>query len=200
MPPFAAHGARTSIMSIRAVTNPRGKRTNEGSFAAAGRGMIYLCFLFRSGGFCPLCKSQFCPCPYKIRQPYCPPRSVCPLPICPGCRCRRQPLPGVSRKQRYNTLDFPWESRVPRKALPSFGNLSPRGTLFPSGLPACPCSGYPSCSHTMDALLPEQVKQAQRFARAVGKFLCLFLFSGGWAKHTQNPRSWLEIFVLECEN
>ena len=129
-----------------------------------------------------------------------PPKSVCPLPICPGCRCRRQPLPGVSRKQRYNTLDFPWESRVPRKALPSFGNLSPRGTLFPSGLHACPCSGYPSCSHTMDALLPEQVKQAQRFARAVGKFLCLFLFSGGWAKHTQNPRSWLEIFVLECEN
>ena len=129
-----------------------------------------------------------------------PPRSVYPLPICPSCRCRSQPLPGDSRKQRYNTLDFPWESRVPRKALPSFGNLSPRGTLFPSGLPACPCSGYPSCSHTMDALLPEQVKQAQRFARAVGKFLCLFLFSGGWAKHTQNPRSWLEIFVLECEN
>ena len=129
-----------------------------------------------------------------------PLRSVYPLPICPSCRCRSQPLPGDSRKQRYNTLDFPWESRVPRKALPSFGNLSPRGTLFPSGLPACPCSGYPSCSHTMDALLPEQVKQAQRFARAVGKFLCLFLFSGGWAKHTQNPRSWLEIFVLECEN
>ena len=128
-----------------------------------------------------------------------PPRSVCPLPICPSCRCRSQPLPGVSRKQRYNTLDFPRESRVPRKALPSFGNLSPRGTLFPSGLPACPCSGYPSCSHTMDAHLSEQVKQAQRFARAVGKFLCLFLFSGGWAKHTQNPRSWLEIFVLECE-
>ena len=99
------------------------------------------------------------------------PKSVCPLPICPSRRCRSQPLPGVSRKQRYNTLDFPRESRVPRKALPSFGNLSPRGTLFPSGLPACPCSGYPSCSHTMDAHLPEQVKQAQRFARAVGKFL-----------------------------
>ena len=64
-----------------------------------------------------------------------PPRSVCPLPICPSCRCRSQPLPGDSRKQRYNTLDFPTENRVPRKALPSFGNLSPRGTLFPSGHP-----------------------------------------------------------------
>ena len=128
MQPFAAHGARTSIMSIRAVTNPRGKRTNEGSCAAAGRGMIYLCFLFRSGGFCPLCKSQFCPCPYKIRQPYCPPRSVYPLPICPSCRCRSQPLPGDSRKQRYNTLDFPMENRVPTgMLLAPIGNPEQRG-------------------------------------------------------------------------
>ncbi len=73
-----------------------------------------------------------------------PPRSVCPLPICPSCRCRSQPLSSVSRKQRYNTLDFPRESRVPREVLPSFGNLPPRGTLFPSGHPACPCSSYPS--------------------------------------------------------
>ena len=116
-----------------------------------------------------------------------PPRSVYPLPICPSCRCRSQPLPGDSRKQRYNTLDFPWESRVPRKALPSFGNLLPRGTLFPSGHPACPCSGYPSCFRTPDTLLPEQVKQAQRFARVAGRLLCLFLFSGGWAKHTRKP-------------
>ena len=64
-----------------------------------------------------------------------PPRSVCPLPICPSCRCRSQPLSSVSRKQRYNTLDFPRESRVPREVLPSFGNLPPRGTLFPSGHP-----------------------------------------------------------------
>ena len=116
-----------------------------------------------------------------------PPRSVCPLPIYPSCRCHSRPLPGVSRKQRYNTLDFPRESRVPRKALPSFGNLPPKGMLFPSGLPACPCSGYPSCSRTMDAPLPEQVKQAQKFAHRPGKSLCLFLFSGGWAKHTWKP-------------
>lgn len=103
-----------------------------------------------------------------------PPRSVYPLPIYPSCRCRSQPLPGDSRKQRYNTLDFPRESRVPRKALPSFGNLLPRGTLFPSGHPACPCSGYPSCFRTPDTLLPEQVKQAQRFARMASRSLCLF--------------------------
>ena len=117
-----------------------------------------------------------------------PPRSACSLPICPSCRCHSQPLPGVSRKQRYNTLDFPRKSRVPRKALPSFGNLPPRGTLFPSGHPTCPYSGYQSCSCTLDTLLPEQIKQAQRIAQVVGGFLCLFLFSGGWAKHTRNPR------------
>ena len=116
-----------------------------------------------------------------------PPKSACPLLICPGCKCRSQPLPGVSRKQRYNTLDFPTENRVPRKALPSFGNLPPKGTLFPSGHPACPCSGYPSCSRTLDTLLPEQVKQAQIFAQVTGIFLCLFLFSGGWTKHTWKP-------------
>lgn len=70
-------------------------------------GCIYLCFLFRSGGFCckkilRLCR-HYC---YKIRPPYCHPKvSICcniPIPR----RCRSQPLSGVSRKQRYNTLDF----------------------------------------------------------------------------------------------
>ena len=116
-----------------------------------------------------------------------PPKSACPLPICPSCRCRSQPLPGVSRKQRYNTLDFPTENRVPTGVLLApIGNPEPKG-LCPSGHPACPCSGYPSCFRTMDTLLPEQVKQALKFARVAGRFLCLFLFSGGWAKHTRKP-------------
>ena len=114
-----------------------------------------------------------------------PLRSVYPLPICPSCRCRSQPLPGASRKQRYNTLDFPTENRVPTGVLLApIGNPEPKG-LCPSGLPTCPCSGYPSCSRTPDTLLPEQVKQAQKFARVAGRLLCLFLFSGGWAKHTR---------------
>ena len=116
-----------------------------------------------------------------------PPKSVCPLPICPGCRCRRQPLPGISRKQRYNTLDFPTENRVPTgMLLAPIGNPEPK-RLRPSGHPACPCSDYPSCSHTMDAPLPEQAKQAQRFARIAGRFLCLYLFSGGWTEPTKKP-------------
>ena len=116
-----------------------------------------------------------------------PPGSVCLPSICPDCRCRNQPLPGVSRKQRYNTLDFPTENRVPTgMLLAPIGNPEPKG-LCPSGHPSRPCSGYPSCSRTLDTLLPEQVKQAQRFARIAGRFLCLFLFSGGWTKHTWKP-------------
>ena len=103
-----------------------------------------------------------------------PPRSVCPLPICPNYRCRSQPLPGVSGQQRYNTLDFPAENRVPTgMLLAPIGNPEPRGRRS-SGHPTCSCSGYPSCSCTLNTLLPEQVKQAQRFARIAGRFLCLF--------------------------
>ena len=74
-----------------------------------------------------------------------PPRSIWPLSICPGCRWRSQPLFGGSRKQRYNTLDFPAENRVPRNRrflwiLPVKGELIPsehprqRRTLFPFGI------------------------------------------------------------------
>ena len=57
-----------------------------------------------------------------------PPGSVCLLSICPDCRCLNQPLPGVSRKQRYNTLDFPTENRVPTgMLLAPIGNPEPRG-------------------------------------------------------------------------
>ena len=92
-----------------------------------------------------------------------------------------------SAPQRYNTLDFPRKVVCQQGCCsPLLDDPEPKG-LRPSGHSACPCSGYPSCSHTMDVLLPEQVKQAQRFARVAGRFLCLFLFSGGWAKHTRKP-------------
>ena len=41
-----------------------------------------------------------------------PQKSICHHTL-PCCRARRQPLSSVSRKQRYNTLDFPAENRVP---------------------------------------------------------------------------------------
>ena len=57
-----------------------------------------------------------------------------PTAICPYSRWRRKPLSRVSRKQRYNTLDFPAENRVPRWTPPLWIPL-PRATLFPFGYP-----------------------------------------------------------------
>ena len=59
-----------------------------------------------------------------------PPKSACLLPIRPSRRCHSQPLFGVSRQQRYNTLDFPTENRVPTGML-----LAPIGNPEPKGLP-----------------------------------------------------------------
>ena len=41
-----------------------------------------------------------------------PQKSICRHTL-PCCRARRQPLSRVSRKQRYNTLDFAKQNRVP---------------------------------------------------------------------------------------
>ena len=47
--------------------------------------------------------------------------------ICPYSRWRSQPLSSVSRKQRYNTLDFPTENRVPTgMLLAPIGNPEPK--------------------------------------------------------------------------
>ena len=51
-----------------------------------------------------------------------------PTAICPHSRWRSQPLSRVSRKQRYNTLDFPAENRVPTGMLaPLLETLRQRG-------------------------------------------------------------------------
>ena len=65
-----------------------------------------------------------------------------------------QPLSSVSGRKRYNTLDFA-SKIVCRQGCypPPIGNPEPKG-LCPSGRPACPCSGDPSCSYTIDTLLP----------------------------------------------
>ena len=161
-------------MSTRTVRNPRGKQTNEGVVAVVGQGVDIPLLPFPVGRILPSEQILISSVTKQNPPDLLPPRSACSLPICPSCRCHSQPLFGVSRKQRYNTLDFPTENRVPTGVLLApIGNPEPKG-LCPSGHPACPCSGYPSCFRTPDMLLPEQVKQAQRFARIVGKSLCLF--------------------------
>ena len=77
------------------------------------RGFIYLCFLFRTVGFCFSKILRLCRNPPPQNPPVLLPRkSVCRHTL-PHRRVHHQPLFRVSRKQRYNTLDFPTENRVP---------------------------------------------------------------------------------------
>ena len=81
----------------------------RGGFSVSLRrdeGCIYLCFLLRPVGFCFSKTLRLChlgvtksACPTDAEK--CPPTAICPY-----SRWRSQPLSSVSRKQRYNTLDF----------------------------------------------------------------------------------------------
>lgn len=51
-------------------------------------------------------------CPTSHIHHVLPQKSICRHTL-PCCRARRQPLSRVSRKQRYNTLDFAKQNRVP---------------------------------------------------------------------------------------
>ena len=155
-----------------------------------------------------------------------PTKSACSAATGNGLSGVGQPLSSVSGRKRYNTLDFPTENRVPSGTpspldTPAKGNAvslwipyanrdaarpywKPRAKrIFPSGHPACPCSSDPSCFYTIDTLLPEQVKQAQRFAQIAGKSLCLFWSAAagkGERKALLTDKFELEIFALRCEN
>ena len=81
----------------------------RGGFSVSLRrdeGCIYLCFRLRPVGFCFSKILHLChlgvtksACPTDAEK--CPPTAICPY-----SRWRSQPLSRVSRKQRYNTLDF----------------------------------------------------------------------------------------------
>ena len=99
--------------------------------AAAGRGLIYTSASF--SGQSDFVSQKFCICVNTVVT-----KSACPTAaekrlsasICLCRRCRSQPLSSVSRKQRYNTLDFAEQNRVPTGLL-----LAPIGNPEPKGLP-----------------------------------------------------------------
>ena len=88
------------------------------------RACIYLCFLLRPVRFCFSKILHLCRNPHhKIRLSYCR-RKAFATTLCP----RRQPLSRVSRKQRYNTLDFASKNRVPTGMLRApIGNPAAKG-------------------------------------------------------------------------
>ena len=119
--------------------------------AAAGRGLIYTSASF--SGQSDFVSQEFCICVNTVVT-----KSACPTAaekrlsasICLCRRCRSQPLSSVSRKQRYNTLDFPTENRVPTGLL-----LAPIGNPEPKGLPPLWTPAifftqwYPNCKNSV---------------------------------------------------
>lgn len=97
-------------------------------------GCIYLCFLLRPVGFC---FSKSCDCAVAhIAKSARPPAAEKRLPtaICPHSRWRSQPLSRVSRKQRYNTLDF-LVKVVCHETAGFFGFFQSMGNTIPSEHP-----------------------------------------------------------------
>lgn len=91
------------------------------------RAYIYLCFLLRPVGFC--FSKILHLCHLGVTKSACPTvaEKCLSTAICPYSRWRSQPLSRVGRKQRYNTLDFPTENRVPTGMLRApIGNPEPR--------------------------------------------------------------------------
>ena len=95
------------------------------------RGFIYLSFLFRPVGFCfskipHLCRNSR----HKIRLSYCREKAFV-VTLCHTAEYAATPLFRVSRKQRYNTLDFAKQNRVPTGMLRApIGNPVQKG-IFP---------------------------------------------------------------------
>ena len=88
-----------------------------------------------------------------------------PTAICPHSRWRSQPLSCVSRKQRYNTLDFAEQNRVPTGML-----HAPIGNPATKGCSLCNPS-FPSQVHTQTAkkqlVMPALKMQKKQFYHTI---------------------------------
>ena len=124
-------------------------------------GCIYLCFLLRPVGFCFSKILHLChlgvtksACPTDAEK--CPPTAICPY-----SRWRSQPLFRVSRKQRYNTLDF--ASKIVCQqgcCAPLLETLRQRGFPPPLNTPYFLRCEYPSCKNTVWNTCSENAKEA----------------------------------------
>ena len=109
------------------------------------RGFIYLCFLFRTGGFCfskilRLCRNSR----HKTRLSYCREKAFAAT-LCPIAEYAANPFSRVSRRQRYNTLDFAEQNRVPTVMLRApIGNPAAKG-IFPLQFLISLAGAYTNC-------------------------------------------------------
>ena len=145
-------------------------------------GCIYLCFLLRPVGFC--FSKILHLCHLGVTKSACPTAAEKCLStaICPYSRWRSQPLSRVSRKQRYNTLDFAskivcqqgcsrpyWKPCVkggaglrwrPQSVKRFEALTEPTGEPPPLNTPYFLRCEYPSCKNTVWNTCSENAKEA----------------------------------------
>ena len=97
-----------------------------------GRRLLYTSASFSGQADFVSQKSCICAATH-VTKPACPTDAEKRLPtaICSYSRWRSQPLSRVSRKQRYNTLDFAEQNRVPRWTLSPVDTLCQQGCSRP---------------------------------------------------------------------
>ena len=92
----------------------------------------------------------------------CPPAAEKRLPtaICPYSRWRSQPLSRVSRKQRYNTLDFASKIVCQQGCSRPYWKPCVKGDSPPLNTPYFLRCEYPSCKNTVWNTCSENAKEA----------------------------------------
>ena len=96
-------------------------------------------------------------------------KSVCRHPLL-YCRDRRQPLSRVSRKQRYNTLDFPdGKSCANRDAARPYWKPSAKGGS-PLEAPIFLAGGYPNCENAVWNACSENAKVSSHWRMVQAPF------------------------------
>ena len=129
--------------------------------AAEGRGLIYTSASF--SGQSDFVSQKFCICVNTVVT-----KSACPTAaekrlsasICLCRRCRSQPLSSVSRKQRYNTLDFASKIVCQQGCSRPYWKPCVKGDSPPLNTPYFLRCEYPSCKNTVWNTCSENAKEA----------------------------------------
>ena len=123
-------------------------------------GGIYLCFLLRPVGFC--FSKILHLCHLGVTKSACPTAAEKCLStaICPYSRWRSQPLSRVSRKQRYNTLDFASKIVCQQGCCAPLLETQRQRGFSPLNSPYFLRCEYPSCKNTVWNTCSENAKEA----------------------------------------
>ena len=144
--------------------------------AAEGRGLIYTSASF--SGHSEFVSQKFCICVNTVVT-----KSACPTAaekrlsasICLCRRCRSQPLSSVSRKQRYNTLDFASKIVCQQGCFSPLLETQSQGDSSPLDTPSFSRKWYPNCKMQF-ATFPQKIQNRCNLHPCVDEKLQRFSF------------------------